>query len=987
MRISCAREVLNTSKEILEKKFNGIYNKEQNYDIVYLDCSYKNIIAIGPLTVNVPAIKELYKNERLATYFDEFESGKSYLLTLDTKNNCVFLNTSLNNKVSCEKVDEIIAKEILKVCKNTEFWSGEINEHGEHIIDLKSPTPGPHFYTNLLLGNRIGFKNALQTTPKSVVDRIGRGGFRSHAATQVLANRWDMLQEENGFPANRQFYIVENGKQIFYSADIKNNVKNAKCIHGQNNTKIVYETECGLTIERLIFLLPYENEMPIATEVQNIRIVNNSKKERNLKIVYTGMLGTNATGALMEDVLYSNVIMQARVVSDDEGKIKFYAPHYHPVAASTNVRFQSLIIDKDNNQYYANEICTNYSEFVGCGSLDNPEGVARLSNRLNTKGPGFFALGSPINLLADKEVNVNSFTGCISTFDGSRVKWDTVEHEVSTLLNEFSNNEKVMNKFKEVYKKYDDYKNYLQVESSNKEYDIYINNNLPFQVLYQTFVSRSFDQTQKGYREIGFREIQDIFASMYYFISSGKEDFIKGLIKEWANKVWEMGYCYHNFFWEGKEAGKWSDDGLWLLQAVDRYIKLTDDCGFLEEMVEVAGTTPIRYRSLYETLKAIVEYSAKISIGNHGLPLIDYADWNDCLKVDDDFILGVEKERRYNEIKKINPSYNSRLKSNGSESVMNGFLLKIAIDNLNYFAEVLLDKEYCDELNDLAKGINDNLQKYAWKEDFFARVLFNRYGEEIQYLGAGNDGFSSDDNINGTYFLNSFSWSILSGVATERQIEIMIDNIEKYLKTPYGLKLMSPTELGKVAKSTATAEYFPGDRENGGIFKHATMMATSAMIKAAKEVSNNELAERLSKLAYWMIDLVMPVNTMENPFEICGNPRFCTQYNNSITGENIGPTLSGTSTWLILTLLDSLGIEYHGDTLKIDPILRNNERSIKYKLRYGNSIYKISIDKLEGFYRMKDNEVIIEFDGEKYNKSIFKLIDDRNQHTIDIIFN
>ena len=221
----------------------------------------------------------------------------------------------------------------------------------------------------------------------------------------------------------------------------------------------------------------------------------------------------------------------------------------------------------------------------------------------------------------------------------------------------------------------------------------------------------------------------------------------------------------------------------------------------------------------------------------------------------------------------------------------------------------------------------------------------------------------------------------------ERQIEIMIDNVEKYLKTPYGLKLMSPTELGEVAKSTATAEYFPGDRENGGIFKHATMMATSAMIKAAKEVSNNELAERLSKLAYWMIDLVMPVNTMENPFEICGNPRFCTQYNNSITGENIGPTLSGTSTWLILTLLDSLGIEYHGDTLKIDPILRNNERSIKYKLRYGNSIYKISIDKLEGFYRMKDNEVIIEFDGEKYNKSIFKLIDDRNQHTIDIIFN
>ena len=79
----------------------------------------------------------------------------------------------------------------------------------------------------------------------------------------------------------------------------------------------------------------------------------------------------------------------------------------------------------------------------------------------------------------------------------------------------------------------------------------------------------------------------------------------------------------------------------------------------------------------------------------------------------------------------------------------------------------------------------------------------------------------------------------------------MLELVESVLKTPYGLRLMSPTDLGKVAKGTATGEYFLGDRENGGVFKHACMMATAAMFKAAKRSNNPVLAEKLSRLAYW----------------------------------------------------------------------------------------------------------------------------------------
>ena len=68
---------------------------------------------------------------------------------------------------------------------------------------------------------------------------------------------------------------------------------------------------------------------------------------------------------------------------------------------------------------------------------------------------------------------------------------------------------------------FQNYASYFQIESGEKETDAMMNRNIPFQTLYQSFVSRAFAQTQKGYREIGFREVQDLYASIPYLVSSG----------------------------------------------------------------------------------------------------------------------------------------------------------------------------------------------------------------------------------------------------------------------------------------------------------------------------------------------------------------------------------------------------------------------------------------------------------------------------------
>jgi cellobiose phosphorylase len=989
MKEITARKVQQSAEQVLREIFIEKLEKHSIIDGIFTDSTYRNAVGVANLPIKIPVTLALFKDREIAVLLDcTLQENEYAVIALSEKDNNMKLLVSHNGQITERDVSSNIIDKINQAVQKITYGVGVINQEGEHEIDLLAPAPGPHFYTNLLLGNRIEFSNPLQTTPKSVVDRLGRGSFRSHAATQVLATRWDMLQEENGFPANRQFYLVEEGKQIFYSANVTDeNIKSGKCIHCQNNTRIIYKTKCGLEIERLIFLLPQEEKLPIAVEAQQIKIINTTDKPRNIKLVYTGMFGSAAPGALMEDVLYSNIIMQAKLLRDDEGSVMAIASDYYPSYTRSDLRFHTMITHIEDRAVLPKEFCTSYSEFVGTGSLDRPEGLSKLSSNMCRKGPGFFAVSSELSIQPSAQVIIDNFTGLVSSKTNDNFSVDTFKEEVQYLVNKYEDEKELKRAFENNKGFIDKYRDYMQVKSGDVQFDSYVNKNLPFQVLYQTFVSRSFDQTQKGYREIGFREIQDIYASMYYFVGMGKAALAKNLIKEWAEKIFEFGYAYHNFFWVGKEPGKWSDDGLWLIQAVYRYINITGDTAFLEEQCEIGGSNTPKTRSLYETMQAILRYSGEISIGKHGIPLLDFADWNDCLKLDTDYINGIEKEKRYKEQIAKTRREGEPFESEYSESVMNGFLLKLALDEMLELAGSRNDNEYCSKLYSLSSKLHNNLQQHAWKEDFFARVLFNRYKDgEFTYLGAKGDKLSADPKKDGAYFLNSFSWSVLSDCATEEQIEIMLKSIEAHLKTPHGLKLISPTDLEKVATGTATGEYFPGDRENGAVFKHATMMATSAMFKAAKKVKNVELAQRLTSTAYWMIDLVLPYNTMKHPYETCGNPRFCTQYNNSETGENIGPTLSGTSTWLTLSLFDAFGVEFTAKGIEINPILMVEQKKLNLMINTGKASYNIKIAKPEGFYRMKDSYYNIKVDDVEIEGNIIKNFQDGKEHNIEIQF-
>ncbi len=864
--------------------------------------------------------------------------------------------------------DEEAKAHLKRIRDLIELSPGSLNENGELLIDLKGYHIGSHYGVNLLLGDRSEYADCLQSTPKSVLDEFGRGSFRGKQEKQVLATRYVLSPDENGEPANRQFYITENGRQIFYSLDVKRNVKEAHCCHSQNRTVITYETECGLKIIRTIFLLPQQKDMPSAVEVQRIRIINLKDEPRDLRIVATGMFGITDPGTLAGDIIYANVVVESELYYRNDKPIAMTA-HHQPKECNGEKRFAMLLQDGKTMEEY----CSSLYDFIGSGSLERPEMIAELSNAHSRRQAAFFAMGRSFHL--EKETLIDCFVGMDDDETDVRELFDT---HLDALYEKYRDPAHLEETYQKMIADNDRYYSFLQIQNGNPDSDSYLSRNLPFQVLYQTYVSRSFAWTQKSYRETGFREIQDIFASMYYMHACGQDELVKKLLRSWAENVFEFGYAYHNFTTRGKEPGMCSDDQLWLIQAIYRYYSLSRDLDFLKEEIRMAASN--RTRPLYQTLDSIITYSGMISVGKHGLPLLDKADWNDCLRLDKNVLEGPEKEELYyKQLEEKGQPFGTAWENDQSESVMNACLLKIAADELAEMAEALHEYELAEKCRMISESVADSANRNAWIKDYYARCLIND-GREYAYLGSTGDGLSLDESIDGTYYLNGFSWPLLADIADEDKINRMLDIIDRYLKTDAGLKLVTPVDYDRLGIVTGSSFYFPGDRENGGVFKHAAMMCTVACLKKAKTVKDKTLAKRLSDLAFFMIDRTLPYKTLEDPYVLKGNPRFCTQYNNSETGEGIGPILSGTASWLTLAYYEILGLHFKGNELIIDPIL--NGDSFHYTLRINGTPIEIAIRKVND-YRMNSASICL-YDGKEIHDGI-RIPDDHKTHTLEVL--
>lgn len=957
-----ARTQAESAAAKLRKEFSGCVDCSC-MNAEYLDASHKRAIGFVGLPYDAPVVEHALAIPEVMRFVRS--TGEDLVFVWgDGTVSCKTTSGELALDGSVSSALKRVAKKIMASC-------GTLNNMGELELDLTSYPVGPHYAVNLLLGNRAGYAYPLFTTPKSAVDAFGRGSFRATGGEQVLATRCVLDPSQNGEPANRQFYITENGKQVFWSGDLEG-VSSAKCTHSQSRTTIDYQTDDGLRIQRTIFLLPQQDGMPSAVEAQRVRVTNLSDHDRDLRIVMTGVFGIAGPETIANDVVYANIVQESEVCNIDgvPTAITLYAK---PAEERNKKRFALLLCDGEPLEEY----CFSEADFIGSGSLAHPELVGHLPSAHNRKMAPFFAMAKTFTVAAGATKEIDEFVG-MSGADGDDVPFQDALLKLCSTYRDPEALDKALAGVQEFWRRYP---SYLVPSTGDERFDSYVSHNLPFQVLYQTYVSRAFAWTQKSYRETGFREIQDIYASMYYLSAQGQNGLVRDLLTSWVCQVYQMGYANHDFTFKGKEPGDCSDDQLWLVQAVYRYVMLTGDTGYLFQEFPVAGSDT--KRTLWDTLRAIITYSGCISVGAHGLPLLDKADWNDALKLDKVVYKGPQKEELYRkQLERTGQKWGVAWENTQSESVMNACLLKIAADEYADLAWLVNRNEDGSWAQGIADKVSRSVQANAWKGDYFARCLINDGREGgYTYLGATGDGLAMDPNAPGTYFLNSYSWSILAHIATQKQIAKMLDVVEKYLKTQAGLKLCTLVDFDRLGVATGTALYFPGDRENSGVFKHAAMMATVASLQAARTVSDDALAERLANLAYFMIDRTLPYKTLDNPFVLKGNPRFCTQYNNSETCENVGPMLSGTASWLTLAVFEGTGAFVHDNVVRIEPVLRPGQTSLSFSLNLDGTTLDVRISAKDGKFRTGGQTTYL-LDGKTCNSTFARPASGR--HVVDI---
>ena len=201
------------------------------------------------------------------------------------------------------------------------------------------------------------------------------------------------------------------------------------------------------------------------------------------------MFGSANPGCQMVDVIYQSVINQTNVIFKDN-KAVAVSPDYYPKYAQEYIRYFSL----DDKGF--DEFSYDLDSFIGNGSILYPERLAFLGNELKVKGPSFFAVKKNLVLKANGTSTVVTTTGLVGN------QYNLVASIDKVLTPNYKQ------ELKDIVASFEKYSSFLKVNSGNITYDAYVNNNLPFQVMYQTYVSRAFAQTQKGYREIGFREIE-----------------------------------------------------------------------------------------------------------------------------------------------------------------------------------------------------------------------------------------------------------------------------------------------------------------------------------------------------------------------------------------------------------------------------------------------------------------------------------------------
>ena len=706
---------------------------------------------------------------------------------------------------------------------------------------------------------------------------------------------------------------IDDGGKYFYINDegdvwspgwkpVKKELEHYSCRHGLGYTTIAGMRN-KLRVETT-FLVPLETQ----AEIQKVSLTNTDTKAKKFKIF--SFVEWALWNAMDDMTNFQRNFSTGQVEVEDSTiyhKTEYRERRNHFAFYSVNEKMQGFDTDRDS--------------FIGLyNGFEAPE-VVMEGNSKNSVAHGWSPIAShclEIELQAGETKDLVFVLGYIENKQEEKFIENQIINKTKAkkLIEQFSTTADVDRALLELKEYWENNLNVYALNSHDEKLDRMVNIWNPYQCMITFNFSRSASYFESGIgRGMGFRDSnQDLIGFVHMAPERARQRII-----DIASTQFEDGGAYHQYQpltkrGNNEVGGNFNDDPLWLILSVSTYIKETGDWGILDEQVPFDNDES-RAKSLFEHLNRSF-YHVVNNLGEHQLPLIGRADWNDCLNLNC-FSNNPDE-----------PFQTTENKEGGkAESLMIAGLF------------VLYGNEYLNLCNKLGKTeealqakvhIENMIQavnKHGWDGEWFLRA-YNHFGNKI----------GSDENEEGKIFIESQGFCIMSGVGLEDgRAKQALEAVNKHLACEYGIVLNNPAFTKYYIEMGEISTYPEGYKENAGIFCHNNPW----IMIAETMVGNGDRAfDYYQRIAPAYLEEISDLHKTE-PYVysqmIAGKDAWK-------PGEAKNSWLTGTAAWNYYAITQFiLGIRPSYDGLEIDPCIPKAWDGFTVSTKYRGASYEIKI--------------------------------------------
>lgn len=677
-----------------------------------------------------------------------------------------------------------------------------------------------------------------------------------------------------------------------------------RCHHGQGYTKIVTEIN-GIRGE-ITYFVPQD----INAEIWRVKLTNLKNKSRNLEIYsFVELLMGNALNDLINQ---PNDKHFTEIYFDKKFNALIATRRYWVLNRKVSVAQPNL--DWKYNLIFTTTLPvsgfdSSLDSFIGrWRSEANPIAIekSKMNNTEITAGDPVAALQSKIKLKPKEEIDFAVIMG---------VAPKSVDPFNHLNINQLKKITVIDQKFDELKKYWDDYFSAIKVNTPEEKFNLMLNVWNPYQA------AVTFDMARNaGYYHGGLlfgTGMRDQFQDILGMVITHPERVRKRILQA-LRFQFNDGSTLHNFFklTDWGEKTNHSDTPLWIPFGIIEYLNETGDFTILNEVVPFYDEGEA---TVYEHMKRAIDFCISQTTPR-GLPKIMNGDWNDTLD-------------------KVGPE-------GKGETIWGAQFLAYILRKTFELLEYKNDRETLSRWKEEYEKLKRTINEIAWDGEWYIRA-FKDNGEP---LGTKKSEF-------GKIFINSQSWSIISGIAPKDRADKCVESVVKYLLRENGVQIVAPAYRKVEENVGLISRCVPGKKENGAIFNHAS----SWFVLASLLNGNTDLA----------FDIYMrmnPVNSSKRIDRYEVEPYVYAEYVTSPEHETEGQAshswLTGTAVWMLRIGLDYiLGFKTSLHGITIDPHIPSHWKEFKAERKFRGKTIKLHVvnpdGKTNGYSKILINNEVV----------------------------